>query len=66
MTGSWGTAHDLRALEWAEYSRRELKTDNFRMQVDGIDYMVRCNGYNISLYKKGEKEPSAFMGYDDF
>ncbi|MBI2146691.1 hypothetical protein HYU22_05100 [Candidatus Woesearchaeota archaeon] len=64
MTGSWGTAHDLRALEFADYCRRELKRDNFEMEVDGVRYRVNHAGSSVALYKNNRL--TAHMGDDDF
>jgi len=44
MTGSWGTAQDLEALEWADYCRRELKTDHFAIEMYGRRYQVHHTG----------------------
>ena len=64
MTGSWGTAHDLRALEFADYCRRELKRDNFEMEVDGVRYRVNNIGGSVALYNHDRL--TAHMGHDDF
>ena len=64
MTGSWGTAHDLRALEFADYCHRELKRDNFEMEVDRVRYRVHNTGGSVALYR-GDRL-TAHMGHDDF